>query len=154
MRNHLMFNRGARLLVAAVAVGFAITAQAIGDDLGSVNLTYSSLSPGLGGGQGWSVNGYNTWAGGINWNSDTIHTLCSSFDQEFGIGSSAFPTEQYFLGGASDSNANTKLVTLGDTTTVSVPDPGNPHPGESSTSFLRAAELFGEYYPGVGSSNE
>jgi hypothetical protein len=153
-RSRFTLGSKALLVLGSAVVAMSAHAQY---DLGSVTLNGTTLAPGIGtydgsntGSNTWVVNGYNTWAGGLNWTvgalSTPLRTLCSSFNEEFSIGTD-FPTSEYWLSGATALNSST--VALGDNVdssdTVAVPEASNP-PGETSASFLQAANLFGAFY--------
>ncbi|HLK14594.1 MAG TPA: PEP-CTERM sorting domain-containing protein [Fimbriimonadaceae bacterium] len=120
-------------------------------DLGNWNLTPVSETPGTNGGQtGWSTAGgqYALFQGVLNWtaaqgsNSGPLSTMCSSFYQDFDPSGPTFPTHAYWLSG---SSAGATDIVLGDGIThVSLPSVDTDETGDT---FLRAAALFGEFYP-------
>jgi len=149
------FGIALRAIVVAVTASGMVAAHAGFDDLGVLNLGFTSTNPGL---TGLPSNftdysgSYTNWAGGVNWaatgtatayTGSSVNTICSSFNQNFDTGvSTPFVTELYSLNQATGGAGGT--VTLHDTTVLSLP--GADVPPETGNSFLEAAALFGKEY--------
>jgi len=153
-RNRLSL--GLRALLLACATGAVLNAMAFDSwDLGSVTLANSGLNPGENGASNgnpwdtsWTGGGYYNYAGGFQWNTNTIQTMCGSMFQEFNPGS-PFATTEYWLNNAVNG-IDSVHVKIGDGQNIQLPPGDTNSPGdETNTKFLKAAELFGHEFNAV-----